>query len=434
VNPAIGHEVAAGTAANGSTEVPTQPRAATPRTSATEAVARPEAGPGERGPASDVDTTDGATRPGTGSGDRGPASGVVAAGEGTRSQGAEASFRRLPNLISIEDLDAAQVRRILDTTEQLLPIAQRERNSVPTLRGKMVCNLFLEDSTRTRISFELAAKRLSAEVLNFSAKGSSVSKGESFKDTALTLDAMGVDCVVVRSGSSGAPLQLSRYLDVPILNAGDGWHQHPTQALLDVFTMRRHLGDMAGRRVVLVGDLLHSRVARSEVQALRLLGARVTVVAPPTLLPPAIEGWDVEVARDLDDVLPSADVVYALRVQRERMHGAFFPSVREYARRWGLDGRRLRLMRDDAIVMHPGPMNRGVEITGDVADSDRAVITEQVTNGIAVRMACLYLLLAGGAAGGSSGQETVSSGQQERESEGLPADTSASSAAQEVPR
>ncbi len=307
----------------------------------------------------------------------------------------------LTDLLSIEDLDADQVNAILDTTELLLPIAQRERNSVPTLRGKVVCNLFLEDSTRTRISFDLAAKRMSAEVINFSAKGSSVSKGESFKDTALTLDAMGVDCVVVRSGSSGAPLQLSSYLDVPILNAGDGWHQHPTQALLDVFTMRRHLGDLAGRHVVLVGDILHSRVARSEVQALRLLGARVTMVAPPTLLPPAVEGWGVEVARELDAVLPEADVVYLLRVQRERMLGAFFPSSREYARVWGMDARRLSLCKPDVLIMHPGPMNRGVEITGDVADSEQAVITEQVTNGIAVRMACLYLLLAGGTAAGT---------------------------------
>jgi aspartate carbamoyltransferase catalytic subunit len=300
----------------------------------------------------------------------------------------------IPNLISIEDLDRAQVDAVLDTALQLLPIAERRRNSVPTLRGKVVCNLFLEDSTRTRISFDLAAKRLSAEVINFSAKGSSVSKGESFKDTALTLDAMGVDLVVVRSGSSGAPLQLAGTLDVPILNAGDGWHQHPTQALLDVFTMRQHLGDLTGRHVVIVGDVLHSRVARSEVQALKLLGAEVTLVAPPTLLPPMVESWGVEVARDLDAVVADADVLYALRVQRERMQGAFFPSSREYARIWGVSMERIARMKPEALVMHPGPMNRGVEITGDVADSPRAVITEQVTNGIAVRMACLYLLLA----------------------------------------
>jgi aspartate carbamoyltransferase catalytic subunit len=308
----------------------------------------------------------------------------------------------LQHLISIEDLERDEVVLILDTAEQLLPIAERQRNSVPTLRGKVVCNLFLEDSTRTRISFDLAAKRMSAEVINFSGKGSSVSKGESFKDTALTLDAMGVDCVVVRSRSSGAPLQLAHYLDVPILNAGDGWHQHPTQALLDVFTMRRHLGDLRGRKVAVVGDVLHSRVARSEVQALTLMGAEVVLVAPPTLLPPAVERWGATVATDLDAVLPELDVLYLLRVQRERMQGAFFPSTREYARIWGMDRRRLELLKPDALVMHPGPMNRGVEISGDVADSDRAVITEQVTNGIAVRMAALYLLLAGGGAGGGA--------------------------------
>jgi aspartate carbamoyltransferase catalytic subunit len=306
-------------------------------------------------------------------------------------------MRPITDLITIEDLDAEQVTRILDTAEQLLPIAERERKSVPTLRGKVVCNLFLEDSTRTRISFDIAAKRLSADVINFSAKGSSVSKGESFKDTALTLKAMGVDCVVVRSGSSGAPLQLSRYLEVPILNAGDGWHQHPTQALLDVFTMRRHLGDLTGTRVAIVGDVLHSRVARSEIQALTLLGAEVLLCAPPTLLPPAVETWGVTVAPDLDELLPTVDALYLLRVQRERMHRAFFPSTREYARFWGADARRMALMPDHAIVLHPGPMNRGVEITADVADSDRSVIVEQVTNGIAVRMACLYLLLSGGA-------------------------------------
>jgi aspartate carbamoyltransferase catalytic subunit len=301
----------------------------------------------------------------------------------------------LQHLISIEDLELAELVLILDTAEALLPIAERRQNSVPTLRGKVVCNLFLEDSTRTRISFDLAAKRMSAEVINFSGKGSSVSKGESFKDTALTLDAMGVDCVVVRSHSSGAPLQLAHYLDVPILNAGDGWHQHPTQALLDVFTMRRHLGELAGRKVAVVGDVLHSRVARSEVQALHLMGAEVVVVAPPTLLPPAVERWGASVATDLDAVLPELDVLYLLRVQRERMQSAFFPSTREYARIWGVDRRRMALLKPDALVMHPGPMNRGVEISGDVADSDRAVITEQVTNGIAIRMAALYLLLAG---------------------------------------
>lgn len=305
-------------------------------------------------------------------------------------------------LMSIEDLDARALWQLLDVAQGMLPIAQREVKSVPTLRGRVVCNLFLEDSTRTRLSFDIAAKRLSAEVINFSGKGSSVSKGESFKDTALTLAAMGVDAVVVRSASSGAPVQLSQYLDVPVLNAGDGWHQHPTQALLDVFTMRQHLADrvdgpdaLAGRHLAVVGDVLHSRVARSLVQAAKLAGMEVTIVAPPTLLPPHVETWGVRVARDLDAVLPEVDAVELLRVQRERMHRAYFPSTREYATEWGLDARRLQLLKPDAIVLHPGPMNRGVEITADVADAPQAVITEQVTNGIAVRMAALYLLLAG---------------------------------------
>jgi aspartate carbamoyltransferase catalytic subunit len=299
----------------------------------------------------------------------------------------------IPHLISIEGLDRDQLLHNLDTAQQMLPIARRQVKSAPTLRGRVVCNLFLEDSTRTRISFDIAAKRLSAEVINFSGKGSSVSKGESFKDTALTLRAMGVDAVVVRSASSGAPVQLARYLDVPVLNAGDGWHQHPTQALLDVFTMREHLGDLDGRHLAVVGDILHSRVARSLVQAARLIGMQVTVVAPPTLLPPYVHTWGVEVSRDLDALLPEVDAVELLRVQRERMHRAYFPSTREYASEWGMDARRMELLKPDAIVLHPGPMNRGVEITADVADADRAVITEQVTNGIAIRMAALYLLL-----------------------------------------
>ncbi len=308
---------------------------------------------------------------------------------------------RLPrNLISIEDLDREQLTLVLDTAEQMAEIGQRPIKKVPTLRGLTVCNLFLEDSTRTRISFDIAAKRLSADVINFSAKGSSVSKGESFKDTALTLDALGVEAVVVRSGSSGAPMQLSHYLDVPILNAGDGWHQHPTQALLDAFTIRQHFDRLEGLTVTICGDILHSRVARSEVQALTLAGCTVRVCAPPTLLPPHIEDWavgegTVEVVRDLDDALPDSDVLYLLRVQRERMHRAFFPSSTEYARYYGVDAPRLARLPEHAVVLHPGPMNRGVEITPDVADSDRALITEQVTNGISVRMACLYLLLAG---------------------------------------
>ncbi len=300
------------------------------------------------------------------------------------------------SLLSIEQLDLDSFNLILDTAEQMAEIGEREIKKVPTLRGLTVCNLFLEDSTRTRISFDIAAKRLSADVITFSAKGSSVSKGESFKDTALTLDAMGIDAVVIRSSSSGAPLQLSQYLDLPVLNAGDGWHQHPTQALLDAFTIRRHFGKLAGLKVLIAGDILHSRVARSEVQALILAGCTVRVCAPPTLLPPFIEDWGVEVITDIDDVLPDTDVLYVLRVQRERMHRAFFPTSLEYARFYGIDPPRLARMPEHAVVLHPGPMNRGVEITPDVADSPRALITQQVTNGISVRMACLYLLLAHG--------------------------------------
>lgn len=305
------------------------------------------------------------------------------------------------SLLSIEDLDADQLALVLDTAEVMAEIADRPVKKVPTLRGLTVCTLFLEDSTRTRISFDVAAKRLSADVIGFSGKGSSVSKGESFRDTALTLDAMGVDAVVVRSGSSGAALQLHRYLDVPVLNAGDGWHQHPTQALLDAYTIREHFGRLTGLTVTICGDVLHSRVARSEVQALTLAGARVRVCAPPTLLPPSLVGWDrgddeggVEVVHDLEDALPDTDVLYLLRVQHERMHRAFFPSRAEYQRYYGMDLPRLGRLPDHAVVLHPGPMNRGVEITPDVADSPRALITRQVTNGISVRMACLYLLLA----------------------------------------
>ncbi len=304
-------------------------------------------------------------------------------------------MRPLNHLLSIEDLDGDQVVTILDTAEQLREIAERPIKKVPTLRGRTVCNLFLEDSTRTRISFEVAAKRLSADVINFSAKGSSVSKGETFKDTALTLRAMGVDAIVVRSHASGAPLQLTRWVDAKVLNAGDGWHQHPTQALLDLFTMRRHLGRLEGLKVAVVGDVLHSRVARSEVQALNLVGAEVTIVAPPTLMPPVVESWGVRATSDLDAVIGDLDVLYLLRVQRERMTSHFFPTTREYSRIWGVSAERLAALPETAIVMHPGPMNRGVEIAPDVADSDRAVITDQVTNGIAVRMALLYLMLGG---------------------------------------
>jgi len=301
----------------------------------------------------------------------------------------------LTDLISIRDLDRAQVDELLDIARELLPIAKRERNTVPTLRGRIVCNLFLEDSTRTRLSFDLAAKRLSADVVNFTASGTSVNKGESLLDTAQTLMALGVDLVVLRTSSAGAPLQLARELEIPVLNAGDGWHQHPTQALLDAFTILQHRDTLEGARVTIVGDVLHSRVARSNVELLRMLGAHVTLVAPPTLLPPEVDSWQVATTADLDEVLPTTDVLYVLRVQRERMHRAFFPSVAEYARVWGVDARRMALLPADALLMHPGPVNRGVELASVAMEDPRSVITEQVTNGIAVRMACLYLLLAG---------------------------------------
>jgi aspartate carbamoyltransferase catalytic subunit len=299
------------------------------------------------------------------------------------------------HLLSAADLSRDDALLILDTAEELAQLADRPIRKLPTLRGRTVVNLFYEDSTRTRISFEAAAKRLSADVITFSAKGSSVAKGESLKDTALTLEAMGADAVVVRHSASGAPHRLAGWLGGSVVNAGDGAHEHPTQALLDAFTMRRRLGRLEGLRVVIVGDVLHSRVARSNVRLLRTLGADVTLVAPPTLLPVAVGGWPCEVGYDLDAALPKADVVMMLRVQQERMNAAYFPTVREYSRRYGLDSGRMAMLPDHAIVMHPGPMNRGVEIGADVADSVRSTIVEQVTNGVSVRMAVLYLLLGG---------------------------------------
>ncbi|MGH3413468.1 MAG: aspartate carbamoyltransferase catalytic subunit [Marmoricola sp.] len=301
------------------------------------------------------------------------------------------------HLLSAGDLSRDDAELLLRTAEELRSLADRPIKKLPALRGRTVVNLFFEDSTRTRISFEAAAKRLSADVITFSAKGSSVSKGESLKDTALTLEAMGADAVVVRHWASGAPhlLAHSGWSRSSVVNAGDGTHEHPTQALLDAFTMWRHLGDLDGRRVAIVGDVLHSRVARSNALLLRTLGAEVTLVAPPTLLPYGVQSWPVETSYDLDAVLPKSDVVMMLRVQKERMNAAYFPTVREYSRRYGLDARRMATLPDHTIVMHPGPMNRGLEITADVADSSRSVIVEQVTNGVAVRMAVLYLLLGG---------------------------------------
>ena len=304
------------------------------------------------------------------------------------------------HLLSAADLTRDDAELVLATTAEMRALADRPIKKLPALRGRTVVNLFFEDSTRTRTSFEVAAKRLSADVITFSAKGSSVSKGESLKDTALTLEAMGADAVVCRHGASGAPWNLAGWIRGSVVNAGDGTHEHPTQALLDAFTMRRRTGRLEGLRVTLVGDVLHSRVARSNVALLHTLGAEVTLVAPPTLLPVGVAAWPAEVSYDLDAVLPKSDVVMMLRVQRERMGAAFFPTVREYSRRYGLDARRTALLPDDAIVMHPGPMVRGMEIASDVADGLRSTIVEQVANGVSVRMAVLYLLLGhgGGAA------------------------------------
>jgi aspartate carbamoyltransferase catalytic subunit len=301
------------------------------------------------------------------------------------------------HLLSAGELTRDDAELILSTAEELAHLADRPIKKLPTLRGRTVVNLFFEDSTRTRISFEAAAKRLSADVINFSAKGSSVSKGENLKDTALTLEAMGADAVVVRHWASGAPHRLahSGWIRGSVVNAGDGTHEHPTQALLDAFTMRRRLGSLSGRRVTIVGDVLHSRVARSNVLLLATLGAEVTLVAPPTLLPVGIEGWPCATSYDLDAVLAKSDVVMMLRVQSERMRDAFFPSAREYSRRYGLDAQRMACLPEHAIVMHPGPMNRGMEIAAEVADSARSTIVEQVANGVSVRMAVLYLLLGG---------------------------------------
>jgi aspartate carbamoyltransferase catalytic subunit len=303
------------------------------------------------------------------------------------------------HLISVADLGRDDALLVLDTAEELAAIADRPIKKLPTLRGRTVVNLFYEDSTRTRISFEAAAKRLSADVLNFSAKGSSVAKGESLKDTALTLEAMGADAVVIRHSASGAAHRLAGWVRGSVINAGDGTHEHPTQALLDAFTIRRRFGSgetgLDGIRVTIVGDVLHSRVARSNVLLLSALGAQVTLAAPPTLLPLAVGSWPCGVSYDLDGELPKSDVVMMLRVQRERMNAAYFPSVREYSRRYGLDASRMARLPEHAIVMHPGPMNRGVEIAADVADSVRSTIVEQVANGVSVRMAVLYLLLGG---------------------------------------
>jgi len=301
----------------------------------------------------------------------------------------------IKHLLSITQLSREDVGRILDTAESFREVGTRVIKKVPALRGRTVVNLFYENSTRTRISFELAAKRLSADVINFSTSGSSVSKGESLKDTALTLQAMGADAIVIRHSSSGAPYTLSHWVSASVLNAGDGTHEHPTQALLDLFTIREHFPSFEGLRLAIVGDIRHSRVARSLTFAMAKMGGEVTLVGPPTLIPPEATAWGAGVSHDLDAVLPKLDVCYMLRVQRERQRQQFFPSVREYSRLWGLSSTRVDALPETAVIMHPGPMNRGVEIASDVADLPRAVITDQVTNGIAVRMSLLYLMLGG---------------------------------------
>ena len=305
------------------------------------------------------------------------------------------------HLVSAHDLNKDEAVLVLDTAKELAVISDRPVKKLPTLRGRTVVNLFFEDSTRTRISFEAASKRLSADVINFSAKGSSVSKGESLKDTAQTLQSMGADAVVIRHGSSGAPhlLATRNWIDAVVINAGDGTHEHPTQALLDAYTIRKHLrnneGDLSGLKVAIVGDILHSRVARSNAILLKTLGATPIMVAPPTLLPVGIEKWNGEYSYDLDEVLPQVDAVMMLRVQQERMSDAYFPNTREYSRNFGLNAQRLKTMQKHALVLHPGPMNRGMEITAEVADSTNSVVIEQVANGVSVRMAVLYLLLGG---------------------------------------
>lgn len=306
------------------------------------------------------------------------------------------------HLLSSADLDRAAVRAILDTAAEMHDVQRREVKKLPVLRGRTVVNLFFEDSTRTRSSFEIAGKWLSADVINISGKGSSTSKGESLRDTVLTVAAMGVDALVVRHPASGAAQQVSQWVDAHVVNAGDGTHEHPTQALLDAYSMERRLGSLEGRHVVIVGDLTHSRVVRSNLLTLRTLGARVTVVAPPTLMPSGIGSWSTAdgfaLSHDLDEVLPTADALMMLRVQRERMSGGFFPTAREYTVGYGLTRGRLDTLtaaNPDAVICHPGPMNRGLEIAADAADAAQSIVLEQVSAGVAVRMSVLYHLLAG---------------------------------------
>jgi aspartate carbamoyltransferase catalytic subunit len=301
------------------------------------------------------------------------------------------------HIIDMTDLSSDDIMLILDTAESFKEVNERRIKKLPTLRGRTVVNLFLEPSTRTRTSFELAAKRLSADGINFSASTSATVKGESLADTAETLSAMACDMVIIRHKYAGSPRMLARHMDAHIINGGDGMHQHPTQALLDLFTMREKLGRLEGLTVGIVGDICHSRVAGSLIPALKMVGAKPVVIAPPTLLPARPDVLGAEVATSLDEVLPELDVAYMLRIQMERAEGMGFPSVREYATLFGMNEARLSAMKPDALVMHPGPMNRGVEISSAVADSPRSVVLDQVNAGVAVRMAAMYLLLGGDA-------------------------------------
>lgn len=297
------------------------------------------------------------------------------------------------HLLSIHDLDPDEIGQILDLTDSFVEVSQRQIPKVPTLRGRTVAVLFYEDSTRTRLSFEAAAKRLSADTITFSASGSSVNKGESLRDTVETIEAMGIDGLIVRHGCAGVPRQISGWVDASVVNAGDGCHEHPTQALLDLYTARSHFGDLDGVHVAIVGDIRHSRVARSNIAAFTAMGARVTLVAPRVLLPPSTLGWPVTVTHDLDSVLEDIDVCYLLRMQLERQNSTSVPSLREFRAEYGIDARRADRLHRNALIMHPGPMNRGVEIDSDVADRANVVKNEQVSNGVAVRMAVLFLLL-----------------------------------------
>lgn len=300
------------------------------------------------------------------------------------------------HLLAVGDLDRDQILELLDLTDTFVEVGRRPIPKVPALRGRTVVSLFFEDSTRTRLSFDTAAKRLSADTMSFAVSSSSVNKGESVRDTIETIEAMGIDAVIVRHRSSGVPAQIARWTRAVVVNAGDGWHQHPTQALLDAYTARTHLGDLEGRHVAIVGDVKHSRVARSNIEMFTALGATVTLVAPPTLLPPDTGAWPVRVSHELDPILADIDVCYLLRMQHERMSEALVPSLREYTARYGLSSARADRLGASTLIMHPGPMNRGVEIASEVADRPNAVITEQVANGVAVRMAVLFMLLGSG--------------------------------------